>query len=235
MYALQLSKIRTDLVGLGYSDIEKKAEKAPEDKDDVVVPVSTGTESAAAVAAAAPALDAPSADKAIDANAEGSPEVLVGDQAAAALPDIEAEGVLEKDELAPDGEVDVTQYHYVMETRPRSGVRLVLRPAASYIRRTCHECQTNFTPKSRTKCLNCGHERCKECPSERTKSDAFNEAGDAAGAAAEQRMVGTVERVYKKPRQRIRWACHECTSVFIGRAACAKCGHERCNKCPRTP
>jgi hypothetical protein len=35
-------------------------------------------------------------------------------------------------------------------------------------------------------------------------------------------------RVPKKPRQRVRVACHECGTIFRGEKSCHKCGHRKC-------
>lgn len=48
-------------------------------------------------------------------------------------------------------------------------------------------------------------------------------------------MVPTVERVYKKPRQRVRYNCEHCTTQFTSKHECSGCGHERCENCPRYP
>ena len=196
-------------------EIEEKAAKAPEDTDSVVVPVALGSDASREAPAEPPEIN--NVDKA------------AGDET---LPEFQAEGTLEKDEAGEDGEVDVTQYEYSMQHRPRQGIQLVLRPKSRYIRRTCHECQTNFTPKSRRKCLSCGHDRCEQCPSDASQSDWSDEPASKPG---EQQMVGTVERVYRKARQRIRWTCHECKTTFIGRADCVNCGHKRCEACTRSP
>ncbi|KAH8808919.1 hypothetical protein F5884DRAFT_386433 [Xylogone sp. PMI_703] len=42
--------------------------------------------------------------------------------------------------------------------------------------------------------------------------------------------------VKKKPMQRVRRTCHECQSLFQPNSrSCPKCGHHRCDDCPRDP
>lgn len=42
--------------------------------------------------------------------------------------------------------------------------------------------------------------------------------------------------VKKKPMQRVRRTCHECQSLFQPNTrSCLKCGHLRCDDCPRDP
>jgi hypothetical protein len=45
----------------------------------------------------------------------------------------------------------------------------------------------------------------------------------------------SVQRVYKQPRQRVRWTCDMCDSVFISRDICDNCQHEKCGDCIRSP
>ncbi|KAF2483177.1 hypothetical protein BDY17DRAFT_296956 [Neohortaea acidophila] len=48
---------------------------------------------------------------------------------------------------------------------------------------------------------------------------------------------GKLERVYRRPRQRIRWTCDRCqtTTAASKTKRCAVCGHERCEDCVRSP
>lgn len=48
-------------------------------------------------------------------------------------------------------------------------------------------------------------------------------------------MVRTVKRVYRKPRQRVRYTCENCSTLFIEGVRCYQCGHERCQHCHREP
>lgn len=55
------------------------------------------------------------------------------------------------------------------------------------------------------------------------------------GKPTDVHLVATVQRVYKKPRQRIRYTCEHCRSTFVDRYACRNCGHQRCEDCVRYP
>ncbi|KAK5010110.1 hypothetical protein LTR28_011750 [Elasticomyces elasticus] len=45
-----------------------------------------------------------------------------------------------------------------------------------------------------------------------------------------------VRRVYRRPKQRLRWSCEQCRSPFVDSTwVCASCGHERCEQCLRDP
>ncbi|KAL1584071.1 hypothetical protein WHR41_08144 [Cladosporium halotolerans] len=45
----------------------------------------------------------------------------------------------------------------------------------------------------------------------------------------------TIQRVYKQPRQRIRWTCDRCNSLFTTRDRCSNCQHQKCGDCIRNP
>ncbi|KAI7087819.1 hypothetical protein KC356_g3870 [Hortaea werneckii] len=51
----------------------------------------------------------------------------------------------------------------------------------------------------------------------------------------EPQMVKTVQRVYKKPRQRVRYTCDRCQTIFVDAERCRSCGHDRCSDCNRDP
>lgn len=44
-----------------------------------------------------------------------------------------------------------------------------------------------------------------------------------------------VQRVFKQPRQRVRWTCDLCDSIFAHRDICSNCHHEKCADCIRSP
>nr|OQO15360.1 hypothetical protein B0A51_18376 [Rachicladosporium sp. CCFEE 5018] len=44
-----------------------------------------------------------------------------------------------------------------------------------------------------------------------------------------------IDRVYKKPRQRIRWTCERCQTPFREHEVCQSCDHARCDNCIRDP
>ncbi|RMY66978.1 hypothetical protein D0864_11692 [Hortaea werneckii] len=78
-------------------------------------------------------------------------------------------------------------------------------------------------------------------PSETTAHDnitsypglAIQEGGLIMGN--EPQMVKTVQRVYKKPRQRVRYTCDRCQTIFVDAERCRSCGHDRCSDCNRDP
>lgn len=50
------------------------------------------------------------------------------------------------------------------------------------------------------------------------------------------RAPSGVQRVYRKPRQRVRYTCHECSTPFQSHnRMCEKCGHARCLECRDRP
>ena len=51
----------------------------------------------------------------------------------------------------------------------------------------------------------------------------------------EPTMVASVQRVYRKPRQRVRWTCDRCDTVLADSHRCQSCHHQRCATCVRSP
>ena len=50
------------------------------------------------------------------------------------------------------------------------------------------------------------------------------------------RAPAGVQRIYRKPRQRVRYTCHECSTPFQSHGrTCDKCAHERCLECRERP
>lgn len=45
----------------------------------------------------------------------------------------------------------------------------------------------------------------------------------------------SIQRVFKQPRQRVRWTCDHCDSIFTHRDRCSNCQHEKCVDCIRIP
>jgi len=45
----------------------------------------------------------------------------------------------------------------------------------------------------------------------------------------------SIQRVYKQPRQRVRWTCDVCDTAFTSRDRCANCQHAKCDDCIRSP
>lgn len=151
--------------------------------------------------------------------AEISPNTVASPSA---TPGKVADQALELD--VDDGEeTDMTRY--MLEQRPRSGIKLVMRSKAPN-RIVCHECQAPFVSRSQEKCGSCGHQRCKLCTARQTGENA---------APFEPQMVATVQRVYRKPRQRVRWTCDRCASILADSHRCRTCDHLRCESCIRTP
>ncbi|KAK2591614.1 hypothetical protein QQS21_010683 [Conoideocrella luteorostrata] len=142
---------------------------------------------------------------------------------------------------------------------PDETVLRVEKPIKMRIRRTCHKCNATFSTKS--ECASCQHTRCDLCPRYPPK---VNEAEFFANLAEMEAVVktnrensaisadlfwgdqkieltrpsksGGQDLVHRKPRQRVRRTCHECTGLFAsGSKKCDCCGHIRCTDCPRDP
>lgn len=135
----------------------------------------------------------------------------------------------------------------------------VEKPIRMRVRRICHNCQQPFGAAK--ECANCKHPRCRECtryPPKRTEAQKeelrqrraaiLKERADNAPIIpdwdlSEKKIVltrpakkGGQDLVHKKPRQRVRRTCHECSTLFKpGNKTCESCGHVRCTDCPREP
>ncbi|RMY09692.1 hypothetical protein D0867_08640 [Hortaea werneckii] len=68
----------------------------------------------------------------------------------------------------------------------------------------------------------------------RPRGDQHSEEGGLI-LGHEPQMVKTVQRVYKKPRQRVRYTCDRCQTIFVDAERCRSCGHNRCSDCNRDP
>ncbi|KAI9367882.1 hypothetical protein BJX61DRAFT_263075 [Aspergillus egyptiacus] len=107
------------------------------------------------------------------------------------------------------------------------GQDLVRKPVQQRVRRTCHRCETVFAAGA-TECASCRHIRCKSCPRDPPKLHKYADG-----------YPGDVEppheppaRTWKKPRQRVRYTCHICMTLFQpGEPSCSNCGEA---KGPRT-
>lgn len=112
--------------------------------------------------------------------------------------------------------------------------QLVRKKVKQRVRRTCHSCQTLFAGKSRI-CANCQHACCEDCPRSPAKRDKYpyGYPGDEPSATGA-----------------IRYTCHLCRKHFppipnpsspegqelgddLPRLDCIRCGHTRCDSCPR--
>ncbi|KAF2103105.1 hypothetical protein NA57DRAFT_32365, partial [Rhizodiscina lignyota] len=121
-----------------------------------------------------------------------------------------------------------------------TGQILVHQPIMQRIRRTCHKCETQFLPSSAQVCTNCGHLRCTKCPRSPAKLNKWESGypGDAPPSSEEEEldMPRKQERVFRKPRQRVRWNCENCSTLFLeGTKICRGCGHQKCENCRRQP
>jgi hypothetical protein len=45
----------------------------------------------------------------------------------------------------------------------------------------------------------------------------------------------SMQRVYKKPRQKVRWTCEICQTAFTTSHTCRTCEHRKCTSCTRNP
>ncbi|KAK5134054.1 hypothetical protein LTR08_006944 [Meristemomyces frigidus] len=145
---------------------------------------------------------------------------------------------LESDERPEaDGRKALERFKMAMRTRPRSGEDLILRPRSQVVRMSCHNCETPFVPAERTECVTCQHTRCTLCPRVPAKTERWAMGSPVDGKVPEEevRMVRAVQRVYKKPRQRVRYTCEQCKTVFVDSGLCRQCGHAKCGECERNP
>ena len=153
------------------------------------------------------------------------------------IPEAVQPAKLEHDELTSSDDIDPTQQQYVVQHRPRSGVQVTSRLKAHVVRRICHECHSTFKPANGTECQVCGHTCCELCPRDKQKRETSTQGlmEHERPTAQEPMMVATVQRVYRKPRQRVRWICDRCQATYGDRERCRNCGHERCRACTRNP
>lgn len=125
--------------------------------------------------------------------------------------------------------------------KSKSGGELVYQPVKQRIKRTCHKCNTPFIPPTAANCEKCQHLRCSKCPREPAKLKKWPEGypGDADpedDTEVEAPGPHRPKRTWRKPRQRIRWECEQCQTLFKeGTPKCTNCGHERCDTCTRKP
>jgi hypothetical protein len=125
------------------------------------------------------------------------------------------------------------------------------------IHRTCHKCQTTFGGNK--VCASCQHTRCSKCPRYPVKKPKTEGAKGKENEAVKLPDEGVIEPdtywgmrenyvltmpsrtggqplVRKKPMQRVRRTCHECSTLFQpGAKICSNCEHYRCADCPRDP
>ena len=130
----------------------------------------------------------------------------------------------------------------VLTVTSKTGNELVYQTTKQRVRRTCHKCDTMFIPPTSTICENCRHVRCTKCPREPAKPKKWPDGYpgdvdyDEEGDSEIEQELARVRRTWRKPRIRVRWECEACNGLFNeGSAQCPGCGHERCEKCKRTP
>ncbi|KAL5113411.1 hypothetical protein ACEQ8H_008708 [Pleosporales sp. CAS-2024a] len=120
------------------------------------------------------------------------------------------------------------------------GDPLAHQPPKHRVRRSCHKCHTLFVPSTATICEQCRHIRCTKCPREPAKlhkwPDGYPGDVDPNSDSEVEKQLDKFRRTWRKPRQRVRWECEQCTTAFItGSPQCPGCGHQRCEKCTRSP
>ncbi|KAJ4368068.1 hypothetical protein N0V83_006423 [Neocucurbitaria cava] len=145
-----------------------------------------------------------------------------------------------EDKLKEKDTSDRPKRKKVLTIMTRSGNELAYDPPKQRVRRTCHKCETLFDPPTATICEKCRHIRCTKCPREPAKLAKWPAGypGDVdAGSDSEvEKQLEKFRRTWRKPRARVRWECEQCHSLFLnGSPQCPGCGHERCDKCTRTP
>lgn len=139
--------------------------------------------------------------------------------------------------------------------RPEKTIYRIEKPIRMRVHRICHRCNTTFGGTK--ECPGCAHRTCTKCPRFPPKSDKSVEK--SGGNELPVIMAGDIEvdnddtpaeniiltkpnksggqpLVRKRPMQRVRRTCHECSSLFPGGTkVCPSCQHLRCADCPRDP
>jgi len=136
--------------------------------------------------------------------------------------------------------VDRVTRKKILTLTTRFGTELAHQPTKQRIRRTCHKCETLFSPSTATVCDGCQHVRCTNCPREPAKLSKWPAGypGDveADSDAEMEKQLDTLRRTWRKPRIRVRWQCEKCCSLYLNYSRfCPGCGHERCDQCTRSP
>lgn len=130
-------------------------------------------------------------------------------------------------------------YPILTKPSPSGGPDFVRKHVSQRVRRTCHKCEALFVPPTETVCSSCQHVRCVQCPRDPLKPKKYPHGypGDApAEEESEVEQPLRKERTWRKPRQRIRWTCDKCSTLFMERSkVCGNCSHNRCDTCTREP
>ncbi|KAF8855308.1 hypothetical protein BDZ45DRAFT_746571 [Acephala macrosclerotiorum] len=139
-----------------------------------------------------------------------------------------------------------------LPTGPDRATYRIEKPIRMRIHRTCHRCNTTFG--NNKVCAQCQHTRCKNCPryppkkvekkgKEVVELKVVDIEPDTYYGLREQVILtkpnpkpNAQPLVRKKPMQRVRRTCHECSAMFpSGVKTCTGCQHVRCADCPRDP
>ena len=128
------------------------------------------------------------------------------------------------------------------------GQDLVRRPIVQRVRRTCHRCCVVFASGT-NECASCHHVRCKKCPRDPyvlTPRLCFDNRTDCSRPKLHKYPDGypgdaeppyeQPPRAWRKPRQRVRYTCHQCSTVYrSGEKVCSNCGQEKGPQTLRDP
>jgi hypothetical protein len=147
-------------------------------------------------------------------------------------------GPLEKEKT--NATTEKLQKKRVLTITTRAGNELAHQPTKQRVNRTCHKCEAPFIPPTATVCEQCRHVRCTKCPREPAKllkwPNGYPGDVDADSDSEVEKQMDKFRRTWRKPRQIVRWQCEQCQSSFIkGIPECPGCGHERCDRCFRSP
>ncbi|KAK4574592.1 hypothetical protein LTR86_001433 [Recurvomyces mirabilis] len=146
--------------------------------------------------------------------------------------------LLETDDNSDDGDSKANDtYNWIMQARPRQGHAIVRKDKMP----SCQECEKPIASITQTDGESTRHQRGGERPQVSSQPGKQVEAEDDEAldldspVNEEPRMVKTVQRVYRKVRQRVRYTCDRCQATFLERYHCSTCGHQRCKGCVRIP
>lgn len=135
----------------------------------------------------------------------------------------------------------------------------VEKPIKMRVHRKCHVCSASFGVAK--ECPKCKHPRCKQCPRvppKRTEAEREESRKKRAAILKERAenppiipdwdttdkkvvlkrpaKTGGQDLVHRKPRQRVRRNCCQCSKLFGPHVKiCDGCSHTRCTDCPRDP
>lgn len=146
----------------------------------------------------------------------------------------------QEEKLKEKDNTDKPKRKKVLTITTRGGNELAYQPAKQRVRRTCHKCENLFSNPADTTCDQCHHVRCTKCPREPAKLTKWPAGypGDVEpdSDSEVEKQLEKFRRTWRKPRARVRWECEKCHNLFLnGSPQCPGCGHERCDKCTRSP